>query len=70
MPSPPEPVAIERVCASVDVLKTPAVEGALQQMPTYAVGEDALRCRGAEEGVAMRWVSLEVSRGAKQNRGG
>jgi hypothetical protein len=41
MPSPPDPVTIERVCASVNGLKTPAVEGALQQMPTYAVDEDA-----------------------------
>jgi hypothetical protein len=43
MPSPPEPVTIARTCASVDALKTSAVEGALQQVLTYAVGEDACK---------------------------
>src|SRR5580698_6777834 len=54
MPSPPDPVTIVFVCASVDALKTPAVEGALQQRLTYA--EDAAARPGEERKVAAATI--------------
>ena len=47
MESPPEPVTMFRDSVSVEALNTPTVDGALQQILTYAVPEDALVQTGA-----------------------